>query len=179
MFATKTWHIRTISFSDSCTVKLYVQGTWSKCSKFVHKVRKYVLQVSHICQNICLCFTEPTYFIYTWSKPNMIEQVGPTPESHSILKWILGSITFWVQKSFWSKKVLSPKKFFVQKGFGSKKVLGLKKFWVLNNFWFKKFWVRTNLWSKKILGPKKLVPKKHCVQRNVELKKFWVQENFW
>ena len=77
------------------------------------------------------------------------KQVGPTPESNSILK------RFWVQKSARSQKIVVLKKNFSPKevlGFKKKsKKCGSKNFWVLKNFWLKKI-----LGQKEIWGPEKV-----------------------
>ena len=91
-----------------------------------------------------------------------IQQVGPTPESNSNFKCILGPKRFWVKKSVGSQIILVPKKFWVKNSVSSKIILVAKK-----------------------LGPRDFVSKKCRVQKNVGYKnrgpkilssqKFWVK----
>ena len=76
-----------------------------------------------------------------------MKQVGPTPESNSILKCILGPKRFWVkifvsskilgQKIFGSQKILGPNNFSIQK-IVVQKILGPQIFWVRMQSWVRK-----------------------------------------
>ena len=86
----------------------------------------------------------------------LTKQVGPTPESTSILKCILGPKRFWVKKSVRSQKNLALKNF------------GPKMFWVQKISKFQRNVGQKIFGSLQILVPKKFGVEKILVPKNFE-----------
>ena len=89
--------------------------------------------------------------------PLVSEQVGPSPESNSILKCILGPKRFWVHKIVGSKKLLVQKNFVSnkicgQKNFGCQKILGPQEMFHLKKMLGQKKFGPKNFWVQKFLG---------------------------
>ena len=85
----------------------------------------------------------------------MLLQVGPTPESNSNFKCIMGPKRFWVKKGVGSQIILVPKKFWVKNSVSTKIILVAKK-----------------------LGPRDFVSKKCRVQKYVGFKNSSQEKNF-
>ena len=85
--------------------------------------------------------------LYLWQHKYNSRQVGPTPESNSNFKCILGPKRFRVKKSVGFQIILVPKKFWVKNSVSTKIILVPKK------MGSKKFCVK-NSSQKKILGQK-------------------------